>query len=322
MNRHSGENPAAGRASFLTVNLAVLLFGLAGLFARWISLPALYITFGRVFISSITLAVYLKVRGESLRPGVPAASARAVLLRLFLAGAVLAVHWWTFLESIKRSTVAVGTITFAAFPLFVILLEPLVFHTKLSVRSLFTAVVLMIGVFITLPSFSFEDRMVQGIAIGLFSALCYAVLTIMNKQFTGTVDSTHIAFCEQASAALVLLPALLLSAKKAFPDESFFSRILRISPHDLLLLVFLGAVTTALAHTLFIRSLESLPARIAGICSAMETVYSIFFAMILLGEIPSAREWAGAAVILSAVLFTELHGEQDPPTAPSEASRQ
>jgi hypothetical protein len=37
----------------LSVNAAVLLFGAAGLFVRWISLSAVAVTFGRVAFSSV-----------------------------------------------------------------------------------------------------------------------------------------------------------------------------------------------------------------------------------------------------------------------------
>ena len=45
------------KRGILAVNLAVLLFGLAGLFAKWIRLPAIAITFGRVLFSSLLPAV-------------------------------------------------------------------------------------------------------------------------------------------------------------------------------------------------------------------------------------------------------------------------
>ena len=44
--------------SIIYINVAVFLFGLAGLFAKWIDIPAIGITLGRVFFSSITLFVY------------------------------------------------------------------------------------------------------------------------------------------------------------------------------------------------------------------------------------------------------------------------
>ena len=99
------------KRAILSVNTAVLLFGLVGLFAKWNNLPAICITFGRVFFSSIALGLYLLIRRQSIR----VAGKDAVLL--LFAGVILAFHWWAFLGSIQLSTVAVGTLTFSAFPL-------------------------------------------------------------------------------------------------------------------------------------------------------------------------------------------------------------
>lgn len=274
------------KRGLVSVNIAVLLFGLAGLFAKWIHLPAICITFGRVLFSSAALGIYLLTRRQSIR--VAGRHARLLLL----AGAILALHWCSFLGSIQLSTVAVGTITFSAFPLFVTLLEPVVFHRKPERRSVVIAVIILIGVLITVPEFSFENRTFLGILTGLVSALSYAVLTIINKSLADRVSSTVTAFYEQGAATVILLP---------------FVAVMRVRPaaSDVGLLLFLGIVTTALAHTLFINSLKTLPAHLAGICSSMETVYGILFAMLLLREIPSAREIIGALIIVGAVVAEE-----------------
>ena len=285
------NNHMMKKQAFLCVNLAVLLFGLAGLFAKWIQLPAICITFGRVFFSSISLGIFMRIRRQSYR--IPD---RKSLLLLICAGMVLALHWWSFLESIQRSTVAVGTITFSTFPLFVMLLEALLLHRKPERRNIVIGVILILGVLITIPEFSFENHMFLGAMAGMVSALSYAVLTLQNKLLTQKCDSTAIAFYEQTTAAVVLLPFVL--STKAIP-----------TPADTGLLLLLGVVTTAFAHTLFITSLKSLPAHLAGICSSMETVYGILFALILLGEVPSFREVIGALVIIITVFFAQARAE-------------
>ncbi len=276
------------KRAFFFLNIAVLLFGLAGLFAKWIHLPAIGITFGRVLFSSLALGVFNLVRKQSFR-----IADRRDLLFLLCAGAVLALHWWSFLESIQLSTVAIGTVTFSSFPLFVTFLEPLVYRRKPERRNVVTAVVILTGVLITIPEFSFENHMFLGILTGMISALSYAVLTVMNKGFAEKYSSTVTAFYEQATAAVVLVP-FVVNAK------------IQPSVHDLALLLFLGVVTTALAHTLFISSLKTLPAQLAGVCSSMETVYGILFAFLLLGEIPAVREIAGAIVIVGTVIIAQM----------------
>ena len=276
------------KRAIIAVNIAVLLFGLAGLFARWIHQPAVVITFGRVFFSSATLGITMRIRKQA----VYAADLRDLLL-LVCAGAVLALHWWAFLKSIQISTVAIGTITFSSFPLFVTFLEPLVFRQRPKIRNVLFAMIILIGVLITIPEVSFENSIFLGILVGMLSSLAYAVLTVMNKSFAGKYSGTQIAFCEQATAAVLLLPFALRVG-------------IHLSVSDFWLLLFLGVVTTAVAHTLFISSLKELPAQLAGICSSMETVYGILFAFLLLGEVPSAREIIGAVIIVGAVAAAQF----------------
>ena len=276
------------KRAVISVNIAVLLFGLAGLFAKWINLPALCITFGRVFFSSLSLGLYILIRRQSIR-----IADKKDFGLLVCAGAILALHWWSFLESIQLSTVAIGTITFSSFPLFVTFLEPLVFHQRLERRNVIMAIIVVIGVVITIPEFSMENSMFIGILIGMLSALAYAVLTIMNKSFAKKYNGTMTAFYEQAVAAIALLP--------------FIAHIkIQPTPADIGLLLFLGVITTATAHTLFINSLRILPAQLAGVCSSMETVYGILFALFLLGEVPSVREVIGAIIILCVVVFAQI----------------
>ena len=119
----------------------------------------------------------------------------------------------------------------------------------------------------------------------------------MNKSLAGRYDGTLTAFYEQVTATVVLLPFALATGA-------------RPSPPDGALLLFLGLVTTALAHTLFISSLKDLPAQLAGVCSSMETVYGILFALLLLGEVPSVREIIGAVVIVGAVIIAQRSAQK------------
>ena len=279
------------KQALVFVNIAVLLFGLAGLFAKWINLPAICITFGRVLFSSMTLGIFMLLRRQSFR------IRRREAGWLVFAGLILALHWWSFLASIQVSTVAIGTITFSSFPLFVTFLEPFFFHEKLEKRNVVIAVIILAGVVITIPEFSLENHTFLGILVGMVSALSYAILTLINKSMAAKVTSMATAFYEPATAAIALLPFMI--GVKIQP-----------SGQDLALLLFLGVITTALAHTLFISSLKEIPAQLAGVCSSLETVYGILFALLLLGEIPGIREIIGAVIIVGAVIASQMLSKQ------------
>lgn len=276
------------KRSLIYLNISVVLFGLAGLFGKWIELPSLGITFGRVFFSSLSLGLFMLFTHQSFK-----VKERKDLLLLIFGGAILAAHWWSIFESIKVSTVAIGTITFSTFPLFVTFIEPALEHRKPKASNVFIALIILIGVIITIPEFSFENRIFKGIMIGMISPVAYTVLTMMNKGFIQKYSSTFISFYEQGAAALFLLPLVLHMG-------------IHPTMRDLALLLVFGTLTTAFAHTLFISCLKDVPARLAGVCSSMETVYAIIFALILLGEVPTVREIIGAVIILGAVIYAQL----------------
>jgi drug/metabolite transporter (DMT)-like permease len=83
------------------------------------------------------------------------------------------------------------------------------------------------------------------------------------------------------------------------------------TPRDLALLIVLGVVCTALAHTLFIRSMRVLSAHTASVVAALEPVYGIALAFALLGEAPAWRTLIGAALIVGAALRASSRADQD-----------
>ncbi|MCF0107009.1 MAG: EamA family transporter [Holdemanella sp.] len=274
------------KKSFIYINIAVLLFGLAGVFSKMIGLPSILITFGRVSISSIFLFIYIKLANKDM-------TLSKYKYLIFLAGIILALHWTTFIESIHQSTVAIGTITFSTFPLFVMLFEIVFFKEKMHIKHLFCILLIIIGVYITIPIFTFDNSMVKGICIGMISSVSYAVLTIINKIVSKEYESTIITFYEQFLASVILVPSLFI-----VPFTMTFK--------DGILLFILGIGMTALAHTLFVESLKKLPAGLAGILSCNEMVYSIVFAFLLLKEVPSFREIIGGCLIFVVSIYSQI----------------
>ena len=148
-----------------------MLFGLSGVIAQFVEIPAVLVALGRVVCSSLLLFVIAVVKKDKLK-----LDSKKDYGLILLTGAVMAVHWTTFFQSIQVSSVAIGTITFSTFPLFLTFLEPLIFHERLKKQSVFTAVILFIGVIITIPEFSIENNTTVGIIWGMLCSLTYAVI--------------------------------------------------------------------------------------------------------------------------------------------------
>jgi drug/metabolite transporter (DMT)-like permease len=274
--------------NLLEIHLAVLLFGLSGLFGKMISMHPVIIVLGRVVFASIFLGIsfmYFKTTIKLQRLN--------DYIFLGFLGLLLAVHWVSFFQSIQLSTVAVGVLTFSTFPVFVTFLEPIFFKEMIRIKDIFMAVVVLIGVALVIPSFDSVSNITRGALWGIGSGFTFAVLSILNRKYVKKYSSLVVAFYQDSVAALILIPFL-------------FTEVQVFHIKDILLLVLLGTVFTAIAHTLFIKGLTSLKARTASIISCLEPVYGIIFALLLLGETPSLRVMVGGVVILGASFYATV----------------
>jgi len=279
----------------LEIHLAAGLFGLAGLFGKWISLSPFLIVLGRVGFASLILGIALGIARQSLRPVLRRHAALLVVL-----GAILAGHWAAFFRSIQVSSVAVGLLSCYSFPAFTVLLEPLLSREKLDKRNLLMAALCLVGVFLIVPRLDLGDKVYQGVLWGLLAGVTFAVLTLFNRRLAQEHSSLGIAFLEDFFATLFLLPCLMIIPA-------------RPSSRDLALLAVLGVACTAVSHTLFIQGMKHIRAQTASIISSLEPVYGILLALILLGEVPAIRTLAGGTVILTTVLFVTLKEKNRPP---------
>ena len=273
---------------FLLIHVATLLFGVAGLFGKLVHLTPVTIVFGRVFFAALFLGAALCLAGRR----VTLESKRDYGL-LALQGLILAVHWGTFFKAIQVSSVAVGLLTFASFPVFTTLLEPLFDRKAFRWSSLGPALWTLAGVALVVPKFQLGNSVFEGALWGLASGLTFAVLSLLNRRFARRYHGAVISFWQDAAAALILLPALVL-----FPEIP--------TPTDIGLLILLGVIFTGISHTLFIQGMRTVSARRASIIASLEPVYGIAAALLLLGEVPTVRSLAGGAMILAAALWITL----------------
>jgi drug/metabolite transporter (DMT)-like permease len=264
----------------------VLLFGVAGLFGKWVAAGALVIVWGRVVFAVPALLLLLWWRGEGLRlPG--------ERWRVMACGLLLAAHWAAFFQGIQVSTVAVGLLGYATAPVMVVLLEPWWFRERYSPAALLAAGASLGGIALLVPRWQLDDATAQGLAWGVLSGALFALLALLNRALVARHDAMRLALYEDGAAALgltLLLPLVPVS----------------LTWRDAGLLLVLGVFCTALAHTWFIQSMRHLPARTATIVSNLEPVYGIALAMLLLGELPAPRTWAGGALILGGAAWATL----------------
>ncbi len=310
---------------------AAVLFGLTGILGALIRFDAVAITAGRAGFAATALLVLALVQRRPLLQGL--GSRRAGIL--LVSGLLLAVHWITFFLAVKVGGVAVATLGFASFPAFIALLDVVLFRERIGRAEGMMLSLVTLGLVLVTPSFDVGDQGTVGLLWGLASGLSFAGLAICNRRGSRGMDAIQVAFWQNLLVALLVLPLLGLgladgtdgvpmtdaahaasqvpsaqaNPSQANPSQEPLSQEAVSAAIDLVSwfwLAVLGVLCTGLAHTLFVKSLDALNARSAGMIIALEPVYAIACARWLFGEEPSGRMLVGASLIILATVLLAM----------------
>ena len=277
---------SADRKAIVELHSAVILFGGAGTFGKLLDVSPMLISAARTAIAAAALYAILRIGGVAMRLSKERHGSKVAII-----GVLLAAHWVTFFYSIQLSTVAIGLVGIATYPVFVALLEPLVSKRPPAPFDLISASLVFLGLLIVAPTVSLSDLTTSALALSTLSGFLFAVVTLINRSLVDDLDYRVVAFCQHAVAALVLLPFAAFDASALIET--------RVG----LLLLCLGLLFTALPHTLLLKSLKRLKALYVGLASALEPVYGIALAALILREIPAPRTALGAAIVVTTVAF-------------------
>jgi drug/metabolite transporter (DMT)-like permease len=165
-------------------------------------------------------------------------------------------------------------------------------HRRWSAREGLTAALVTAGLVLLVPDFSLANRTMQGLLWALLSGFTFALLAVLNRHWAANRPATDIAFWQNLWAALVLLPVAWIAGD-----------LVPLSARDAGLLALLGLVCTAFAHTLFIQALGRVSTHTASVIAALEPLYGIVLAALLLDEIPDLRTIGGGALIVGAAII-------------------
>ena len=277
---------ASHRIGIISILVALPFVSLTGLFGKFLTIAPLLIVQGRSIFAFGTLLIALLVMRKKLF-----FQDYREWIWLMVSGSILGIHWIAFFEAIQVSTVAIGLLSFASYPLFTTLLEPLFFKEVLRRKNVVAALIVICGLAIMAtssdePNAIISGSVIQGLLWGLLAGFGFSVLTLLNRGYVRNHSPLLLTCWQNGFAALVLLPWSL--------SESWM-----ISGKEWSLLFILGVICTVGGHTLLINGLRHVKAQIASILIAgLEPVGAIVFALFLLGEIPSLQTLLGGLLIV------------------------
>ncbi|MFD1630298.1 DMT family transporter [Pseudopedobacter beijingensis] len=275
-------------SNVLILHFTVLIWGFTGILGALISINEVHLVWYRVGIAAITLYLYFKIKGVNFR--IP----KDEFIRIFITGGIVGLHWILFFGSIKASTVSVGIVCLSSLTLFTALLEPLFKAKSISFLEICIGMLIILGVYMI---FKFETQYKIGILMGISSAFCASIFSIINSKLIKKNSATVITFYEMSGAFFWISLYLLLSGG--------FNSGLKLNTKDFAYLMLLSTVCTSFAYVLGVGVMKELTAFRVALVTNLEPIYGIVLALIIFGKTEQMTSgfYTGASIILGTVFM-------------------
>ena len=285
--------PNAKIKHYLHLHLLVLIAGFTAILGELITIGALELVWFRMVMAGILMFVYLKIRRFNIK------ISRNTFLQFSAAGIIIALHWITFFEAINQANVSIALAMFSSGAFFASFIEPIFFKRRILGYEIIFGVIVILGVFLITSG---EMEYINGIVLGLFSALLSTLFAVINGRFIEKHSATVISFYEFLSGVIFLTIFIILSGK-TFSVEFF-----TLSNSDWVYLFILASICTAYAFIGSVEVMRFISPFTVILSYNLEPVYGIAIALFLFPDTEkmSPQFYLGAILVLITVLFDAI----------------
>jgi len=303
--------PVARGLTYVTI--AAVAWGTGGVVAavlyRTSGLGPVAVSFWRTAIgAALLVAVHLWRRRWS-----GSAGRRRPVVAL-VTGAGLAVYQTAYYAAVAHSGVAFATLaTLGAGPILIAVGARLTIGERLGRYGTAAVLAAPVGLLL-IAGGQASGASLPGLVFSLVSATGYAVVTVLHRGLGG-VDPSRTTRTGFLVAAVLLAPLALLEG--LWPTRG--TPLVTLGA-----LGYLGAVSTAMAYSLFFASLGAVRATTVSVVTLAEPLTASVIAVLVLGERLTWQLGLGAAVLLGAVLLlarAESRPARDVPRDPNPPDR-
>lgn len=285
--------PSDKLKDYLHLHFLVFIAGFTAILGELISIGALRLVWYRMTIAALFMWVFISITKKELRIN------RSSFFGFLVAGIIIALHWVTFFESINQANISIALSMFSSGAFFASFIEPIFFKRRIKIYEIGFGLIVVTGVFLITKS---ELRFINGILLGLSSALFSTLFAVINGRFIRQHKASVISFYEFISGVVFLTIFLLI--KNGEITMAFFE----ISTADWIYILILASVCTAYAFIASVDVMKNLSPYTVILSYNLEPVYGIALAVVLFPEKErmSTEFYIGALLILLVVLMDAL----------------
>ena len=258
------------RRARLFLLLAAVLWSLAGIFIKFLSLPPLTIVFCRSFFAALFFAFF--VRKSLAIPRGP----------LFVSMTSYTAAISTFVSANKITTAANAIALQYTAPIFVFAIVHFLFGEKISGVSWISLLFGMLGIAVICAGSAGQPD-AAGVLIALLSGFLFSIYMV-SLRFLKDVSAGTLTFLNNAACCLLLLP--------------FVGFELALSLSEVWIVAVMGVVQLGIPYWLFSKGIEKIQLQEASLIVLIEPVLNPIWVALAVGEVPSKATLIGGSLIV------------------------
>lgn len=269
----------------LIVLLGIIFMSLSAIITKSSKAPAFIIAGYRLAFTTLLLLPFIitKKRKELM-----SLDKKAVGICM-ISGIFLALHFATWIYSIKYTSVASSTALVNTHPIFVVIGTFFIFKEKISRKVVFSILLTLAGsIIISSGDSSLGSNIIFGDAIALLGSLFMAGYMMIGSTVRKRVSATSYTFIVYFSSTIVLLILSLLTKTPLYPYP----------PRELLLFLALAVFCTILGHSIINWALKYIKPTFISTAFLGVPILSSIWSIFIFNEIPSKWQITGGLVIL------------------------
>ncbi|MEM3140957.1 MAG: DMT family transporter [Nitrososphaerota archaeon] len=270
--------------------LAGFFFGTSAIFIRYLPyMDSFMIGFYRLVIASLILTFFgiFFLREDLLK------AFKMGGFRLIVLGFVIGLHFVTYIDSVKNTTVMNATVITNTTPIFAIIFSVIFYKHVPSLKSIMGTISSTIGIIIIFSTSLTFTSNILGDFEALLAAIFWAVYLIYGKSLRSIANPFATMILVYVSSSLLLYVFGFL-----FGSPRLFT-LSELPP-----ILGLAILPTTLGHTLSFSSLKGLQPYQTAILSLLEPIVSTILAIPLFGEVPTAVAVIGSILVFAGIYLT------------------
>lgn len=279
--------------NYLHLHFLVFIAGFTAILGELISIGSTALVWYRMLIAGILMYGYIKLIKLKIKINTK------TKLKFFGAGIIIALHWITFFEAINQSNVSITLAMFSTGAFFASFIEPLIYKRRIIWYEIIFGIIVIVGVFLITQS---EIKYLNGIILGISSALFSTLFAVINGRFIEVYQATVISFYEFISGVIFLTLFILIF------HDGFSMEFFNLSSKDWIYLFILASICTAYAFIGSVDVMRYISPYTVILTYNLEPIYGIALALLMFPEteIMSTQFYYGAILILLTVLMDAI----------------